>query len=523
MRLSKQKGQVNRFKFLTTYCQVLNYPITRSLVQKGDLDNAMSYIERFVPKVPVPLHYEFLTKLGLLVQETSEKISVVSKKTKGVVLEIKNDPLCSGSESLKLALVVLASEYDNSPYNVDFTMENRKVLFNEYVKKYNLDISYDEYLSGLNEKEVGDLKLVEVRDDDMEITVENIKEDCKTGELLTSEEVYQILEQVKDRCVVFQCRMKPSDKLEYPGFRVDNINNVTRRFVPKKEMLFAPGPEHEHHISNLVSFLRQFGKPEGKMFEYKPCVVKNMMRANKKEAGALVVDFTKKNVAEDSQEEILSLISEDKRLLKKYVELRELFETHRDMIQAQPHLRDSLTDFEGPPAWRKKVTDIRQSCSGKTFNQVVMGGTRALKEFISGVAYKQALASGRRAPMDMTMKECFDAFLDNMIRSPAHFPEMARVGTLYRFTGSHLDNNRYAGKVNPTKDPLQLNIDAGILDELGQFPEPNVEMLMKRLSGMNSVTPMEDGSTTTYGLEEETLNLEQQDSSFEEEDNPENL
>lgn len=504
LKLHNIRSPTERFKFLNTFCQVVNNGVTRAFVEKGEMEAAREYISKFIPEVPVPLHYEFLTKLGLLVNENNEKVTIISKADRSSVIDIKNDPICSGSESLKLALIMLASEYDDTVYRVDFTMANRKILFNEYVRNHNLDLTYDDYVEGLSDKKYDDLKLVEVRDDDtLEIAVDHINFDCKTSELLTSDEVFEILGQLKEKCVVFQCRMKASDSFSYPGFKIEQINNTTRRFVPIKEMLFAPGPEHAQHINKLMNLLRQFGRPKGKMFEYKPCTVKNMMSAKKREAGYLDCDFSKKNNAEDSQNVILDIISGDKKILGKYIELRELFETHRELIQSNDRLREYLTDFQGPPAWRKKVTDMRQSCGGKTFNQVVIGGARALKEFLTGVAYKQAVASGRKGPLDMSLRECFDAFMDTMIRSPAHFPEMARVGNLYRFAPGVLENN-FIPKFNPKKDPLQMNIDAGIVDPMGKTADTNLDDLMERLSNMNSSSSMNllEGSISA-GYEDE--------------------
>jgi hypothetical protein len=499
VNLHKIKGSANRFKFLTTYCQVIHNPVSLSLIEKGEKQLAMDYIQRFIPQIPVPPHYELLTKLGLCLEERSDVIYVISKEKKEKVLTIKNDPICSGSESLKLALVMAASHHDGEEYNVDFTIKKREENFNQFTMEHSIDMTYDNYCAGVGqEKTVGELKLVEVRDDNLEITTENIVVDCKTNELLSEDEVYQILEQVKEKCVVFQCRMKSGAEIHFDGIKVEKVNNVTRVFIPKPDSIFAPGPEHKQHVLGLRDFFVSLGKPVGKMFEYKPSISKNMLMARNRDAGVLVVDYTKKNNAEDSQKEILDIISGEKKLLSKYIEIRELYETHKGMIQAQPRFINQVDKtFEGPPAWRKKVSDLKQNSTGKTFNQFLIAGTRALKEFSLSPPYKAALASGKNLPVNMELSKCMDLFLDGMIKSPTHYPTMSRVGNQYRFNGPSLDNNKTAVKYNPHKDALQQNIDAGILDKLGQSPEANIDELKERLDRMNNATPEED--YTKYG------------------------
>lgn len=466
--LNKEKRVTKRFKLLTTYCQVLDNPITRLAISKSDFPQAMDYIDRFTPKTPVPRHYEILAKLGLTISETSQYVRIVNKENQKLVKEIKNDDICSGSEALKLALVAFASECDGVAYSVDFTKENREVLFTEHTRVNKIDLTYQEYVDWAMEKKDNGLEIVSVRDDDMEIVADHLTKDSCTSEVLSEEEAIAVLETIREKNLIFQCKMKASATIEFPGFKIDKMENAVRRFTPMREMVFARGPEHQDFVLELITLLKKVNRPEGKIFDYKPNVGKNMMMARKVQASATNIDFTK---ADDNSNKatssIIEIIGTNKRLMTKYAELKETFETHRELIQAQDIFRTYLTSFQGSPAWKKKITELKQHCGGQSFDQLVLAGARELKDHLGGVAYGQACISKGQAVISMSIAECLDAFMDSLIKSPAQFPEMMRTSRGYRFIAQSQETaNRK--KFNPAKDPLQRNIDSKVLDEFGQ-------------------------------------------------------
>lgn len=418
--LNDSSSAFDRYQLLSTVQQVLSDPVAFQLLKEDKIEEMATYMLKHQPKIVVPNHYSLLLRLGFVVKEDSEQVLVGKKDDPSVYKCVDNDPINSGGELVKLAAIVRAAEIDECHYNVDFRVEERRALFNEHCRNMDLNLDYDQFLGAQpNSIDDQDLKLVNIYDDDYELVVPDVPFRCD-----------QLVDEADLK--VLMARGLQKFRVKYPARKNLPVSDYKAKYdkpyitftKPSPNNYFAPGPENDNLVKQVVQFLRENGdalEPEVTCHKYNPQIKSQI----KEEYDTPI--FEKERLKHVDETELKAIMSTG--VFKYYEQIREAFhENKKHKIQQTQEVFDPLKiKMKLTPAMRQGITNMFPRIFGSTFADMVAEGSRIIKTCMYDMHDKTSKTIRGPHPSTIyTDSQFINVYLDSIVGSSSNYPNMLK-------------------------------------------------------------------------------------------------